>query len=242
MTVRPGCVSDSLQRTGRPRSPTPSSATSLTGVHRQERNLKEGRALRIETVINKPSDIGVLARLEHLPELVEKARQVNDRLLMIERAGQGCAIGSALFERIHQPYIREGQRTGALRFGDTRAMALAGSLCCVIHAVSGFTNKSLRGLVAGLLGRDYSSSQMSYDLRRLRLHGLIERWPGTNTYVLTAEGLRVAIFYTKLESRLLKPLLEADRPPAPLELRRALTTVEHVLGDYVANARLGTAA
>ena len=119
---------------------------------RVKQYLKEGRALRIETVINKPKDLGVLARLEHLPELVDKARQVNDRLLMIERAGQGCAIGSALFERIHQPYVREGQRTGALRFGDQRAMALAGSLCLVVHAVTGFTNKSLRGQVAGLLG------------------------------------------------------------------------------------------
>jgi hypothetical protein len=88
---------------------------------RVKQYLKEGRALRIETVINKPKDIGVLARLEHLPELVEKARQINDRLLMIERAGQGCAIGSALFERIHQPYIREGptNRSPALR-GSTR--------------------------------------------------------------------------------------------------------------------------
>ncbi|MCA1676477.1 MAG: hypothetical protein LC799_31330, partial [Actinobacteria bacterium] len=51
--------------------------------------------------------------------MVAKARQVNRRLLMIERAGQGCAIGSALFERIHQPYVREGQRTGALRSGIT---------------------------------------------------------------------------------------------------------------------------
>ena len=167
---------------------------------RVKQYLKEGRALRIETVINKPADIGVLARLEHLPELVDKARQVNDRLLMIERAGQGCAIGSALFERIHQPYIREGQRTGALRFGDQRAMALAGALCLVVHAVTGFTNKSLRGLVAGLLGTDYSSTQMSYDLRRLRLHGLIERTPRTNTYMLTPEGIRVAVFYTKLHA------------------------------------------
>ncbi len=209
---------------------------------RVKQYLKEGRALRIETVINKPKDLGVLARLEHLPELVDKARQVNDRLLMIERAGQGCAIGSALFERIHQPYVREGQRTGALRFGDQRAMALAGSLCLVVHAVTGFTNKSLRGQVAGLLGADYSSSQMSYDLRRLRLHGLIERNPGTNTYVVTPEGVRVAIFYTKLQARLLRPLLEADKPPAPIELRRALATVERVLGDYVTNARLGAAA
>ena len=187
-------------------------------------------------------DLGALARLEHLPELVAKARQVNDRVLMIERAGQGCAIGSALFERIHQPYVREGQRTGALRFGDQRAMALAGSLCLVVHAVTGFTNKSLRGQVAGLLGKDYRSSQMSYDLRRLRLHGLIQRQARTNTYTLTADGLRVAVFYTKLQDRLLRPLLEADRPPAPLELRRALATISAVTEDYIKNARLGSAA
>jgi predicted transcriptional regulator len=209
---------------------------------RVKQYLKEGRALRIETVINKPKDLGVLARIEHLHELVDKARQVNDRLLMIEKAGQGCAIGSALFERIHQPYNREGQRTGALRFGDQRAMALAGSLCLVVHAVTGLTNKSLRGLVAGLLGTDYTASQMSYDLRRLRLHGLIARVPRTNTYVVTPEGIRVAVFYTKLRDRLLGPLLEADKPPAPLELRRALHTVDHALEAYITGAHLGTAA
>ena len=209
---------------------------------RVKQYLKEGRALRIETVINKPADIAVLARIEHLPELVAKAREVNRRLLMMERAGQGCAIGSALFERTHQPYNREGQRTGALRFGDQRAMALTGALCCVIHAVTGFTNQSLRGLVAGLLGAPYTTSQMTYDLRRLRLHGLIQRQPHTNTYTLTPEGIRVAVFYTKLHHRLLSPLLEADRPPAPPEIRRALTTIDHTLTHYITNARLGTAA
>ena len=151
--------------------------------------------------------------LEHLPELVAKARQVNDRLLRIERAGQGCAIGSALFERIHQPYMREGQRTGAFRFGDQRAMALAGSLCLVVRAVSGFTNKSLRGQVAGLLGKDCSSAQMSYDLRRLRLHGIVQRQPKTNSYTLTPDGQRVAIFYTKLYGRLLRPPARSGPTP-----------------------------
>jgi len=159
---------------------------------------------------------------------------------MIERAGQGCAIGSALFERIHQPYAREGQRTGALRFGDPRAMALAGALCCVVHAVTGFTNHSLRGLVAGLLGHDYSTNQMTYDLRRLRLHGLIERVPHTHTYRLTPEGTRVAVFYTKLHDRLLAPLLEADRPPAPTDVRRALTTIDRAITDYITKRKAGS--
>ncbi len=71
---------------------------------RVKRYLKEGRALRIETVINKPHDLGVLARFEHLPELAAKARAVNGRVLMIEHAGQGCGIGGDLFERLQQPY------------------------------------------------------------------------------------------------------------------------------------------
>jgi hypothetical protein len=205
---------------------------------RVKQYLKDGRALRIETVINNPRELGVARRLHNLPALVAKGRQVNHRLLMIERAGQSCAIGSALFERIHQPYNQEGQRTGALRFGDTRAIALAGALCHVLQALTGFTNKSLRGLVAEYLGHTYSQGQMSYDLRRLRLHGLIQRLPRSNTYQLTSDGIRVAVFYTKLQNRLLRPLLDANQPPASIEIRRALATLEHAVGEYVKNARL----
>jgi hypothetical protein len=199
---------------------------------RVKQYLKQGRALRIETVINKPYDIGVLARLEHLPELIAKARQVNHRLLMIERAGQGCALGDSLFERLQQPYVREGQRTGALRFGDLRVMALAGALCVHLHAVAGFTNKSLRSLVAGLLGTSYTSAQMTYDLRRLRLHGVITRLPGTNTYVTTSDGLRAALFYTKVHDRILRPSSHPTRhpnhqhfgPPWPPSIAPSVTT------------------
>ena len=146
--------------------------------------LKDGRALRVETVVNNPFDLGVPRRLHNLPELIGKVRQVNQRLLMIERAGQSCAIASALFERIHLPYNREGQRTGALRFGDPRAIALAGALCHLLQGLTGFTNKTLRELVAQHLASGYSQGQMSYDLRRLRLHGLIQRLPHRNTYQL----------------------------------------------------------
>ena len=208
---------------------------------RVKQYLKDGRALRIETVINRPDDLDVKRRLQHLPELIDKARAVNQRLLMIEQAGQSCAIGSALFERIHQPYHQEGQRTGALRFGDERATALAGALCTVLGAVTGFQNKSLRPLVAGHLDQPYTQSKMSYDLRRLRLHGLIQRIPRKNTYVLTPDGIRVAVFYTKLRNRLLRPLLDADKPPAKTEIRQALRTLENAVADYIQTARLAPA-
>jgi len=204
--------------------------------------LKEGRGLRIETVVNDPGDLDILKGLAHLPYVQRAARQINARVLTIQRVGQSCAIETALFERVSQPYVREGQRTGALRFGDSRVMALAGALCLTVHAVAGFNNRSLRALVAGLLGTTYTTSQMTYDLRRLRLHGLIRRLPRSNTYLLTPEGMRVALFYTKVHDRLLSPLLAADKPPAPLPLRRALHVIDETVDSYIDQALIRRAA
>jgi predicted MarR family transcription regulator len=78
---------------------------------------------------------------------------------------------------------------------------------------------------------------MTYDLRRLRLHGLITRVPRTHTYVTTPDGLRVAAFYTKLGARVLGPLLAADRPPAPIEVRRALATLDRAVDGYAGSGR-----
>jgi len=60
--------------------------------------------------------------------------------------------------------------------------------------------------------------------------------------VLTPDGIRAAVFYTKLHNRLLVPLLAADRPPAPPELRQALRLIDRQVNDYVQHARMGIAA
>jgi hypothetical protein len=201
--------------------------------------LKDGRALRIETVINSPDDLRCHRRLVHLDELQAKARDVNRRLLDTERVGQGCVLASPAFERIARPTLTEdGRRAPALRFGDPRVQALAGALCTTALAVTGITNKSLRALMTGLLGAaTYSMNQASYDLARLRTNGLITRIPGQNRYRLTSDGLRFAIFYTKLHDRLLRPLLAADQPPAPQPLRKALRTIDTHIAERIDNAR-----
>ena len=79
---------------------------------------------------------------------------------------------------------------------------------------------------------------MTYDLRRLRLAGLIQRLPHTNHYTLTTDAIRIAVAYTKIYNRLLVPLTAADQPQAPLELRQALRTLDHHVDDYIARAHL----
>jgi predicted MarR family transcription regulator len=84
--------------------------------------------------------------------------------------------------------------------------------------------------------------QMTYDLRRLRLNGLIRRIEHTHPYALTPDGRRIAIFYTKIYNRLLRPLATADQPQAPPPLRHALATIDRHVDDYIAQARLRPAA
>ena len=186
------------------------------------------------------ADLGCLRRLIHLDELQARARAVNTTLLDTERVGQGCVLASPAFERIARPTLTEdGRRAPALRFGDPRVQALAGALCTSVLAVTGITNKSLRALMLGLLGgANYTMNQASYDLARLRVNALITRIPGKNRYRLTGDGLRFAIFYTKLHDRLLRPLLAADQPPAPVPLRKALHTVDIHITETIDQARL----
>jgi hypothetical protein len=119
---------------------------------RVKQYLKHGRALRIETVINSPDDLHCHRRLAHLDELQAKSRDGNARLLDTERVGQGCVLASPAFERVAQSSVTaEGQGAPALRFGDSRVMALLGALCVSLNAV-GFTSRSLRAQVSRLFG------------------------------------------------------------------------------------------
>ncbi|PZS06081.1 MAG: hypothetical protein DLM56_01240 [Pseudonocardiales bacterium] len=90
--------------------------------------------------------------------------------------------------------------------------------------------------MATMLGTDYSQAQMSYDLRRLRLKGIIDRLEHSNSYLLTPDGLRIAVFYVKVHDRL-HPLL-ADGPPAPPPVRQAFRTLERHVAGYVEQARM----
>ena len=210
---------------------------------RVKQYLKDGRALRIETVVNSPDDLGCQRRICNLPELQARARAVNARLLHTEKVGQGCVFDSPAFARISQPSLTEdGRRAPGLRFGDPRVQALAGALANMLCAVTGITNKSLRALMTGLLGNPYTMNQASYDLARLSRNGLITRIPHRNLYTLTPDGLRFAIFTPRSTTASLRPLMAGDQPQAPPPLRQALRTIDHEVSLRLATARLPAAA
>ena len=205
---------------------------------------KEGRALRTETTINHAPDFYIGKRLKNLPALREVGFQANRRLLDVQRLSHDCRIGEDAFRQVSRPLEVKGQRVSALCFDDERVQKLLHALLVFRLLPDGFSNRDLREHVAPLLGLDPSQitpGRMTYDLRRLRLHGLIERIDGRHRYHLTDFGLRTALFFTRAYARMIRrgltEVLEEAAPNAT-PLRTAVQRLENAMDDLWARAKL----
>jgi hypothetical protein len=205
---------------------------------------KEGQALRTETTINDTRDFAIGRRIENLEELRKIGFAANRRLLDVQRIGHDCFIGEASFQDMQRPVIVDDQRAAALRFADPRVQALLHVLLLFLLVQGTFTHKDLREHLAPLLGHkpgQRSPGQITYDLRRLRLHGLIERIPGTHRYRITAKGLRTAIFYTRLYNRSLRTGLAIFSPAAKgpqLPLAKSIRAAETALNNWYQHEKI----
>jgi hypothetical protein len=206
---------------------------------------KEGRALRTETTINDTRDFGLSKRLTNLPALRQIGFTANRRLLGVQRISHDPIRGAQAFTDLTAPVITTtGTRIAGLRFGDTRVHALLQAL--LIHRLlpHGFTNRDLRTLIAPLLGttlEDITAGKMTYDLRRLRAHGLIHRIPHSRRYQITDTGLHHALLFTHAHNHLLRTglaqITDPD-PPAPSRLRAATRAYQAAFNELTQYAHL----
>jgi len=205
---------------------------------------KEGRALRTETTINDTRDFAIGRGLTNLSALRKVGFHANRRLLDVQRLSHDCAIAEGTVDRVHRPVIVNGQRVAALRFLDPRVVALFCALVLFRLRPEGFTARDLRQHVAPLLGLApdaLSAGRVTYDLRRLRLHGLIARQAERHRYHVTDAGLRLALFLTRVWARTLRPGLATVMPdiaPNNSALRRAFERLEHAIDESCAQAKV----
>ncbi|MBI4903456.1 MAG: hypothetical protein HY820_07470, partial [Acidobacteria bacterium] len=125
-----------------------------------------------------------------------------------------------------------------------RVLALWHLLVWFRLLIRGFANHDLREQLALLTGQSpntITQGRMSYDLRRLRLHGMIERIPKTHRYRVTDFGLRAALFFTRTHARLYRPGVSQvlpHAPPASSGLRRASEKIDHEIDRQIQEAKL----
>ena len=200
---------------------------------------KEGRALRTETTINNTYDFKVGKGLKNLPALREIGFQANRRLLDVQRLSHDCRIGEDAFRRVNEPVVVAGQRASALRFAEPLVQALFSALLVFRLLPQGFSNRELRDHWAPLVGKTSQSitpGQMTYHLRRLRLHGLIERVAKSHRYRVTDQGWRTILFCTRCHNRLLNPglaqLLSEEAAPETT-LRRRFDQLDEAIEQWL---------
>ena len=206
---------------------------------------KEGRALRTETTINNPHDFGITKRLTSLPALRQLGFSANRRLLGVQTISHDPIRGAQAFHDLTAPLVTEqGTRIPGLRFGDTRVHTLLQALLVHWLLVHGFTNRDLRTLIAPLLGttaEHITAGRMTYDLRRLRAHGLIERIPRTRRYTVTETGLQYALLFTHAHDHLLRAGLAQVTDPSPprkTKLHNATRAYQAAFDELTQQARL----
>jgi hypothetical protein len=205
---------------------------------------KQGRALRTETTINDTRDFGINKGLNNLPALREVGFSANRRLLGVQRISHDPITGAAAFTAVNNPITVDGQHAAGLRFGEQRAQALLTTLLTFRLQPNGFTNADLRTHLTGLIGADprtWPAGRATYDLRRLRLHGLIQRIPHTHRYQVTDTGLDQAMLLTRLHDRLIRSataqLTDPD-PPTRSPLRVAARAYDTALDGLTRQAGL----
>ena len=204
---------------------------------------KEGRGCRTEGTFRNPKDFGVNKGLSNLPYLQKIGREINRRLLEVERVSHNSGLSGDSIQRVVQPTVTDdGEKVPALKFGQPRVMALFLALTLFHHLIDGFHNRNLRALVVELLGvtdEQYTTSQMTYDLRRLRLKGLIFRPPKTHRYFLTPYGWKTARLFTRLEARVFRPaiaMFTGNDAVLPFPLRHSLNRVDAQLDELICQA------
>ena len=206
---------------------------------------KLGKALRTETTVNDTRDFGIGKRLTNLPALRQIGFSANRRLLAVQTLSHDPIAGADALAQVTDPVLTgTGTRVAGLRLTDPRALALLHVLCVFRLLPHGFTNTVLRQHLAPLIGTTpdlMTSGQITYDLRRLRMHGLIERIPHTFRYQVTEAGMRSAQFLTRLHDRVLRvglaQLTDPD-PPASTALRAADRAYQAAIDDILRQAGL----
>jgi hypothetical protein len=204
---------------------------------------KLNQALRTETTSNDSRDFGIGKRLCNLPALRQVGFTANRRLLAVERLTCDPAIGEDAFTALASPVTAGSQRAPALPFDSARTQALLAVLVVFRLLPNGFRNRDLRAHLAPLLGIDpalMTQGRMTYDLRRLRQHGMIERIPGSHRYRVTDHGLRIALFLTRVHTRLLRPGLAQllDDAAIPTPLRRRFDRFNDAIDNHARETRL----
>ena len=205
--------------------------------------------LRNELCSNNIRDFGLKKSLENLEAVRETFQTITSRFASYQAQWLNVHVDFPLLQRLALPITKGSVRYPGIKIHETRIIRLMEVLLHGGTHVGGWTAKQIHEAALttfGLSENRYRLRQLSYDLRKLKGHALLERDGSRYAYRLTTKGVEVALLFLFFHKRLCGPLANSrfhhqpdarHRPDSRLEAayHRADTAIQKVV-DLLAAA------
>ena len=171
---------------------------------------KASTFLRLELVCNNLKDFGLKKTLPHWQALRERFQDITDRFAHTQAQHLNVHGQLDVVAALAKPVLQGKTKVAGIKLENTRLMRLLETL---LRGAGGhfrrWTAAQLRQQILDdyqIKPKDYTIGQLRYDLRKLRVHGLVERVPKSHAYRFTDKGAKLSILLVQLRKRLYGPL------------------------------------
>lgn len=194
---------------------------------------KLGTFLRLEVCSNNLTDFGLRKGLPHLAAVRSTLAAITDRWAALQAGYLNVHFDFPLFERLARPLQSGTTRIPGIKIHDTRLIRLMELFLHQATAAAGWRSADLHAAVLKafrLPADSYRLSQLRYDLRKMKAHGLLERDGSRYAYRLTDKGRRVALLFVLFHKRICGPLANSlfhHRPSPTFALDNRLEAAYH---------------
>jgi hypothetical protein len=165
--------------------------------------------LRLEALSNNVKDFGLTKSLDHLDKVRAILGAVTDRFAAFEAQALDVHIDFPLFQRLALPIPTGKHKSPGIKLHDTRMLRLMEVLLHGGTKVLGWRTRDIHQAILAsfaLSAERYTLTQLRYDLRKLKAHGLLERDGRRYAYRLTQKGTRAALLFVLFHQRVCGPL------------------------------------
>lgn len=201
--------------------------------------------LRLEVCVNRMKDFGLNKGLENWENLRQTLAEVTDRFARFEAQGLNVHVDFPLFQRLALPVGIGKTKITGIKIPNTRMLRLMEVLLHHATQIQGWRTTDLQQAITaafGLQPDSYTLTQLRYDLRKLKAHGLLERDGKRYCYRLTDKGARVALLFVLFHKRVCGPIAhslfsrrphEQHKPKSKIEAAyyQADAAIQHVLHE-----------
>jgi len=176
--------------------------------------------LRLEALSNNLKDFGLKKSLDNLDAVREKLAAATDRFAAFEAEALNVHVDFPLFQKLALPIPFGKSRVPGIRIHDTRMLRLMEVLLHAGTKLGGWRIAQIHQAILAafdLKAENYTLTQLRYDLRKMKAHGLVERDGKRYAYRLTDKGNKTALLFVLFHQRVCGPLANSlfNAPPNP---------------------------